>query len=239
MTENYTFPEEKWEDIDPEYHSDEIITTNITPGGSEETEIQTEKKSGLAGIFQHFHSESTSNRQDRWKLFGKHEVLLAEYNAKTAFQSGEHSLKGWIFIARNYFGWISHSDSQNRVVKTIIPISNVAKIIPTVRNKEVAKYAMIEAPEGSHPQGFNILTKDNMIYSFLGLKKPDQTINLLKSQLLYCSGSKEEIEAKKSTEGYFPQHSAAAHNQYLRSSVDYGYSQPVMGHTAPIASEAY
>ncbi|PRP86138.1 hypothetical protein PROFUN_03125 [Planoprotostelium fungivorum] len=156
-----------------------------TEGGAQILETQSMNRAGFGGklsnLFHRAEDRFGGTPNSRWALFGINENLLAEFTAKTSYGAAT-ALKGWIFLAENHFGWVSHIDSQNRVVKTLIPWVNVTDIIPTSRHGPSKKYQFrpITEPGSAQPEGFQLLTRDNLVYQFFGLKSNiEQVFQLL------------------------------------------------------------
>jgi len=170
---------QQWTTLDPAMSQNFLGSKNTltqTRGGSQVLETQTAQKPGLGGkianIVHRAEERFSGNANSRWAAFGLNEPLLQEFHAKTSY--ADTRIGGWIFLSQGHFGWISYTDAQNRAIKTLIPWSNIMDIVPTSRVKGQAtktyQFAPIMAP-GAIAEGFQIFTRDNLVYQFFGLKK--------------------------------------------------------------------
>ncbi|PRP78775.1 hypothetical protein PROFUN_00948 [Planoprotostelium fungivorum] len=232
-TNSYTPASQQWTAVDPAM-ANQFVNNKLTQtrGGSQVLETQQPVKPGIGGkisnLVHRAEERFSGNANSRFALFGLAEPLLAEYRGKTSYGQ-TNRLGGWIYITQNHFGWISHTDSQNRVVKTLLPWSNVVNIVPTSRIRGPGKtyqFAPITA-QGAAPEGFQIFTRDNLIYQFFGFKKNMESIfNLFNNVWL----------GRHTTPGFVSgMHAGGFHTGvYNRGLSTTSYAQPAMTTTTPL-----
>ncbi|PRP78142.1 hypothetical protein PROFUN_13944 [Planoprotostelium fungivorum] len=179
----YVPAQENWTTIAPGYQqfferTTKHITTN---GGTEVVDFQQPTGTGLKGKIHSLSHKVGYNSSQRWSYFNVNEPMIAEYPAKTSYGLNS-KLGGWIYVSQNHFGWISQS-SNNRVVTTLIPFSNIVDVVPSSRVKAARKQYTFQPLAANQTrakaQGFQVFTKDNLVYQFFGLKKAEEFFNNL------------------------------------------------------------
>jgi len=181
---NYQAAAQNWTAVQPGYleHFQRTTKHITTAGGTQVVDLQTPQGSGLSGRIHRSNSGLGSNAHTRWSSFQlANEPLIAEYPAKTAYGVNS-ALKGWIYVSQNNFGWISAAEN-GRIVTTLIPFFNIVEVIPSQRTKAAKKtytFQPLEAgQQRSKAAGFQIFTKDMLVYQFFGLKKSEEFFNHL------------------------------------------------------------
>ncbi|PRP79091.1 hypothetical protein PROFUN_13153 [Planoprotostelium fungivorum] len=179
----YIPAQQNWTQVQPGYleHFQRTTKHYTTPGGSQTIEFQHPTRSGIVGKVHNLTHRAAENingsgdARSRWSYFALTEPLLHEFRAKTAY-GDKSKLSGWIYVSQNHFGWISHTDGQNKVVTSLIPWSNVVDIVPSNRTsagKGVYRFEPAGTAAGSanRADGFQLFTGDGTVYQFFALKK--------------------------------------------------------------------
>jgi len=181
---NYQPAPQNWTTIQPGYleHFQRTTKHVTTAGGTQVVDFQQPQGSGLKGRISRSSSGLGGNSEARWSSFQlANEPLIAEYPAKTAYGVNS-ALKGWIYVSASHFGWISHAEG-GRIVTTLIPFSNIVEVVPSTRVKAAKKQYTFQPLDATHAagkaNGFQVFTKDNLVYQFFALKKSEDFFNHL------------------------------------------------------------
>jgi len=181
---NFQPAAQNWTTVQPGYleHFQRTTKHVTTAGGTQVVDLQQPQGSGLSGRIHRSSSGLGNNAHTRWSSFQlANEPLIAEYPAKTSYGVNS-ALKGWIYVSQNNFGWISAAEN-GRIVTTLIPFFNIVEVVPSQRIKAAKKNYTFQPLEAGNQRskaaGFQIFTKDMLVYQFFGLKKSEEFFNHL------------------------------------------------------------
>jgi len=260
----YIAPTQNWTQVQPGYleHFQRTTKHNTTAGGTQTVEFTHPSRSGLVGKVNnvtHRLAENINQSGDaktRWSYFALTEPLLHEFKAKTAY-GDKSKLSGWVYVSQNHFGWISHTDSQNRVVTSLIPWTNVVDVVPSNRvsaGKGVYRFEPAGAAPGSANKatGFQLFTRDGTVYQFFALKKNTEAffhtlvgVWQVRQPAEFVSGlNRSGYQPVNAGEGYqtgFPT-LAAADDASMNSSGSYALSRDayhIQSNTGPVSVPQY
>jgi hypothetical protein len=167
------------------------MNVNSNPGGSTviQTETPTKHATGVMSKIENLthrageHLGIGTDTATRWSLYQIPEPLFGEFHAK-AVNGIQGSASGFMFISSGHVCFSSYTNAQNRAIKVIIPLVNIAHIGLAQRVKNSAHSSgIVLTPLSSLSMKANalqIITNDNVNHQFFGFRKNTENVfNLL------------------------------------------------------------
>jgi len=190
-TESYVPASYTYFDLDPTMHQNfqyiEKTTYSTTPMGKTVTTTQeaAPKKVGLMARISHGvkglvdrTSESlglSSDTNSRWALFGLQDNLLAEFPCKLV--NVDKFVRGYMYISSHNLCYASHADTNNRVIKFVMPLTSITNVRQAQKLKTtkgaLPSFTPIvgsQAATAVRPDSIQVIDNNNMIHQFYGFR---------------------------------------------------------------------